>query len=86
MGRDAAAGVGHGHHHVPPGFHLGVLLGIAGVERGVGGFDGEAAASGHGVTRVQAQVEQGVLKLGGIDRRPPQPGAAHKFDLDMLAQ
>jgi hypothetical protein len=50
------------------------------------GFQRQAAAAGHGVARVQAQVEQRVLELAGVHHRRPQAGAAHGFDLDVLAQ
>ena len=48
------------------------------VEPLVGGLDGDAAAIRHGVARVDAEVEQRVLELVGIDQRRPQPAGRHR--------
>ena len=69
-----------------PGDHPGILRRIVAVEMGVGGLDGELAAVGHGVARVDREVEDRVFELVGIGLDPPQAGGEHGLDLDRLAE
>ena len=52
----------------------------------VAGFDHEAAAVGHGVARIDGQVEDCVLELGGIGKRRPEIFRQGRLQDDMLAQ
>ena len=56
------------------------------VEPFVGGLDGQPAAVRHGVARVDAQVEQRVFELVGIDQRRPQAAGADHLDRDVRAR
>ncbi len=55
------------------------------VEPFVGGLDRDAAAVGHGVARVDAQVQQGILELAGIDQGRPQSHRADHLERDLGA-
>ena len=48
----------------------------------VGGLDRQLAAVGHGIARVDAEVENGVFELVGVDQRRPQAARADDLDLD----
>ena len=56
------------------------------VEVNVGRLDGQPAAVGHGVARVDDEVEERVLQLVGIGEGGPEPAALHGFHLDRLAE
>ena len=84
--RHAGARIGQGQHHILPRGHLHMLGGIRTVEIGIARLDGELAAFGHGVARVDGHVEDGVLDLGGIDEGVPEPAGDDCLDLDMLAE
>ena len=51
------------------------------VQPDVGGLDRQPAAVGHRVAGVDAQVQQRVFKLVGIDQRGPQPGRGDHLDV-----
>jgi hypothetical protein len=68
-----------------PGMTSG-LAAIILVEKCVAGLDREFAAVGHRVASIYGKVEQGSAELIGIDLHRPQPGAAHRLDLDGLTQ
>ena len=72
VGRHAGAGVGDAERDVLPRRQVALARGAL-VEPFVGGLDGEAAAVGHGVARVDAEVEQRVLELRA-DRPAPATG------------
>jgi hypothetical protein len=55
-------------------------------EHAVARGQGQAAAVGHGVARVDRQVEQGEVELQRVDRHRPQVVRALQFELDALAQ
>ena len=77
LGRHAGAVVRHAQRDVLAGRQLAVSGGPL-VEPLVGGLDRQAATIGHGVARVDAQVEQRVLELRRIDAgRPEAAGADH---------
>ena len=83
----AAAGIGDGDQHVLPGLErLGHRLGIGLVEIGVGGLDGHLAAFGHGVARVDGEVQDRRLELVLVGEGEPQPAGQHGLERDRLAQ
>ncbi len=82
----AAAGVGDGDHHIGAGRHFGLGGGVALVEPGVGGFDGQVAAGRHRVAGVDGEVEDGRFELVGIGLDPPQAGRGNDLHPDRLAQ
>ena len=84
VGRHAGAGVGHADAEVLPRRHV-VLAGTDLVHPPVGGLDGDAAAIRHGVARVDAEVQQGVLQLARVDQSWPDSRQAHHFQMDMRA-
>ena len=53
---------------------------------GIGGFDGELAAVGHRVARVDGDVDDGILELLRIGMDRPQAGCGDHLDMDGLAQ
>ena len=84
--RHARAGIGHRQHDILPVRELAAMLaGVTLVEIGVGGLDREPAALGHGVARVDREIDDGVFELVGIDRRLPQTAGQHGLDRDRLA-
>ena len=71
LGPHADAAVADRQRHIRP--RLGIALARGGlVEPAVGGLDRERAAVRHGVARVDAQVQQRVFELAGVDARRPQ--------------
>ena len=64
----ARTGVGDADRHILPRHHLGLRRRVALVEIGVGGLDRQLAALGHGVARVDGEIEDADLELGR-DRR-----------------
>ena len=76
--RNAAAGVADAQFHVIAGAEGAVGRGEYAVQMAVGGLDGELAAVGHGIARVDHQVEQGAFQLVGVGFGGPQLiGEAH---------
>ena len=55
------------------------------VEPFVRRFDRDASAVRHRVARIDAEIQDRVLKLIGIDERRPQTRGADNFDLDARA-
>ncbi|WP_308447097.1 hypothetical protein, partial [Chitinimonas prasina] len=52
------------------------------VEPGVGGLDHQPPAAGHGIARVDTEVEQRVLELVRVAQRRPEPVGQHRLQLD----
>ena len=68
--RDTLARVAERQHHMLSRGHTRMLLGVTFVEVDNGGFQGQAAAFGHGILRVYGQVHDDLFDLPGI--RPDQ--------------
>ena len=71
--RHACPRVGDSDEHVLACGNLRVLTGISFVKVRVRSFNRQAAAVGHGVAGIDAQVQEGVLKLAGVGIGPPKP-------------
>ena len=82
--RHASPGVGDGNQHMLAGSYLRVSRCVGLVQKRVGGLDGKVTAVGHGVSRVDAEVEDGVLKLGGVGVRGPHPAGQDRLHLQLL--
>ena len=63
----AGPGVRDGQHHVRAGLHFYAVLHILLIESHVGRLDGQLAAVGHCVARVDRQVHEHLLDLPGVD-------------------
>ena len=81
FGGHADAGVGHAEGEILARRHVVARGGMA-VEPFVVGLDRDAAAVGHGVAGVDAEVQQRVLELWRVDQSRPQPRRAHHFNGD----
>ena len=81
----AVSGIGHLQRRITPRTHfqVGAILGFsrAVVERA----QRELAAVGHGVTRVDREIQDGVFKLSRIGIHRPNARRQHSFNLDGLA-
>ena len=86
LGRHAGAGVSDIHQHIRPGRHVGMEGGVATVEGGIRNLDPDGTAIGHGVPRIDRQVEDGVLELACIDLCVPGIVSHFQLDGDALAQ
>ena len=76
----AGAGVRDRDHDILARLHrLGQRADIGLVEIAVGGLDRDLAAVGHGVARVERQIEQRVLELVGVGKRAPEAARQHRF-------
>ena len=84
IGIHAGAGVGHGQQHVGPRSRGEVLRGVRLVELGVAGLDGEPAAVGHRVARVDGEVDDHLLDLAGVRLHRAEPGPECRAELDVL--
>ena len=82
----AGAGIGHGNHDVLAGSDVAMLLRIGLVECRIADLDRQPAAVGHGVARVEHQVEQRRGQLPGIDAGQPQLPIEQEFTFDMFAE
>jgi hypothetical protein len=69
-----------GEQNVFTGRHLWGICGIHVVEGRIGDLDGQLPAVRHGVTAVDDQIEDGRLKLRGVDPRIPQIACSNTFD------
>ncbi len=56
------------------------------LQRHIGGGDAQDAAVGHGVARIDHEVEQGTFQLVLVAVDGPEPGLQRGFDADMAAQ
>lgn len=85
----AEAGIGHGNADIGAGIDLVAAVFGAG-HGGVFGRDRQAAATGHGITRIDGQVEQRRLELMRVDagRVDGQIQIQNEFDMgaDRLAE
>ncbi len=84
-GVHADAGVADGEHHVGARVNDGVLRGVIAIELHVGSFDGQAAAVGHGVARVDYEVQGDLLDLAGVGFHAAEIGAGQKREFDIGA-
>ncbi len=84
--RHARARVTDGDIGVLAGNDLAVGGGIGLVERRIAGLDGQLAAVGHGVARIDRQVEDGAFELVLVDLDRPQARRQYAFELDLLAE
>jgi hypothetical protein len=72
--------------HVRARRDVGMQRRVAPIERGVRHLDGHRSALGHGVARIDRQVEDGVLELAGVDLGVPRLGGDVELDGDALAE
>ena len=86
VGRDTGAGVGHVDAHIVAGAGVQVGLHIVLVQPGVGDADGQRARAGHGVARVDRQVDQRVFHLAGVGAHRPQVSGDVQVDGHAFAQ
>ena len=70
-GRNSGAGVADRDHHVVSGRDLAVHARVVFVEEDVAGLDRELAAIGHGIARIDCQIENGRRKQAWIGQRGP---------------
>ena len=86
FGAHARAGISDRQHHILARRHftMGGRIGI--IQMRVRHFQGQLAAFGHGVARIDAQVQDGVFHLIGIHQRVPQPARDHGFHFDLFAK
>src|SRR6516162_2763615 len=68
LGRDAAARIAHGNHHITTDRNLMVHFGVAFVDKDVAGLQGEPPAAWHGIARIEREIEKRGHKLIGIDQ------------------
>ncbi|GJD69837.1 hypothetical protein MMMDOFMJ_2775 [Methylobacterium gnaphalii] len=80
--RHAGAGIGDAEREVLAGLQVPVPRRTL-VHPLVGGLDGDAAAIRHRVARVDAEVQQRVLELRGIDHHRPEAGRGHRLEGDL---
>ena len=79
-----AACVAHYQHHVGAGLDADVQAGIALVQVYVRRLDGEPAALGHGVARVDGEVDEHLFDLPGVSFRRPEIDAEGSDEVDVL--
>jgi hypothetical protein len=84
--RNAAAGIAHCDHDIVAGRSLGMRVSVRFIERDVAGLERELSALGHGIARVDREVEQRRGELGGIDKRGPGMFVERHLDLDLFAE
>ena len=85
LGGHAQAVVGHAEHAVAAGCHAGQVLALNGGHNGRAGADDDAAAARHGITRVDAQVQQDLRNLVGIGAQEGERPVQGQRQLNVLA-
>ncbi|GJD67564.1 hypothetical protein MMMDOFMJ_0480 [Methylobacterium gnaphalii] len=84
--RHAGPGVCDGDHHVLALRDAEIVGGVALVDMRIGGLDGQPAAGGHRVARVDGEVQERALELVRIGPGAPEAARLHRLDLDRLAE
>jgi hypothetical protein len=79
-------GIGDRDQHMFAARYVRLCLGIVLVEHLVGGPYREPAASLHGVTRIEREVQNRAVKLIQIDEGPPEIWLNYGFYLDISSQ
>ncbi len=80
------AGVGDGQAHVLAGLGPDLARNVALFEHNVRRLDYELAAAGHGIARVDGEIEHGILDLAGVRAHRPQARRQQRAERDGLAQ
>jgi len=70
--RNSRAGVLHFDAHVGTGLGFQIHAGIDFIERHIFHVDGQGAAFGHGVARVDAEIQQDLVELGRVADDGPE--------------
>jgi hypothetical protein len=65
---------------------LGIGAAVVLVGKDIGALDSQFAAGGHGVTRIDGEIDQRRLEMVRVDLDVPEAGRADGLDLDVLAQ
>ena len=81
----AHAGIGDGEHHVFSGREDLRRAREGAVELHVGGFDGQAAAAGHGVASVDGEIHDDLLDLAAVGLDEPEILYRAGVELDIFA-
>src|SRR5262249_52973527 len=81
----ANAVVGDGKHNITAGFHQRVTRWLVYIQFNVGGFNGLAAAIGHGIARVDSQVHHHLFELAAVHLHTAQLGSSDDLSLNFLA-
>ena len=81
----SGSGVGDGEHGVAAGLGMLVSRKVDLIERNFSGFDDEAAAFGHGVAGIDAQVHDDLFDLGGIGADDREIRSQIGFDFNIAA-
>ena len=71
---NAGARVADFELHVAPRLDFGVLLGVAGSQIDVGGFDQQRSAVRHGVPRIDGEVHEHLVQLPRVRQNDPKVG------------
>ena len=85
-GGNSGAGIADGDHDVVARRDLAVHAGVVFVEIDVAGLQRKLAAIGHGVARIEREVEDRGGELVRIDQRGPCIVGQQRRDLDVLAE
>ena len=83
LGRHAGAAVRDTQHDVRPELRAGIHPRDLIVHDDVLRADGERAARGHGVARVDAEIQQDLVELRGVAVHGPQIGRKRGLDVDV---
>ena len=70
--RDAHPGVSHGDDHARAGFDLGMPARVRFLDLAVSGAQHQHAAAGHGITGIDAKVEQHLMDLRCVAANDPK--------------
>jgi len=84
-GVHAVTGVGNGEENVVSEFHGSMKVGVGVVDEEVLGFDGEPAAQRHGVTGVDGEIEENLLKLARVGFDAAERIAETQAEFDVFA-
>ena len=85
VGVHADAAVGDAEQDVRARHHGWMLAGVRFVEDDVARLDGEAAAVGHGVARVDGEVQDHLLELARVGAHGGEIGSERGGELNVLA-
>jgi hypothetical protein len=76
----------HGEHDIITWLDFDILCRVRFIQRHIRRFDGEMTAPGHGIARIDGQIEDRIFDLGGIRDRLPKTGSGKRAHCDVLSE
>ena len=86
IGGDSVTGVGDRDHHELSALHLAIVGRIDFIANDIGGLERKLAAAGHGIARIDGEIDDRGRKLRRIGQSRPRIVGKGRDDFDVFAQ